>query len=189
MKNTLLLFPILILLAFSGCSVEQTSIKPARQLEKIELDIFAARGFLGGSDYEHYTLKDGLLWRECGSIPVKKGVSSTGVQLKTLQVRQKRLESLKPAEQAPIIDALNLAKLELDSVAVKSLPTPESVKSMSDGGLFELKSTKFELATTVDAVGDGKTSQTAKLRALFEKVRNVGPVICDAQTFFGIGRR
>jgi len=176
-------------LTLSGCFVEQTPKPPPKEVVKVELDIFAARGFLGGSDYEHYTLKDGLLWRECGSLPLKKGVTESGAATKTLQVRQKRLESLTAADQAPIIEALGVVKLDLDKAAIKALPPPQSVKSMSDGGLFELKSGALELATTVDAVGDEKTKEAGKLRKLFERVRAVGPVICEAQTFFGIGRK
>ena len=94
-KYILNLSILFVSVSLTGCFVEQPSKTPPKQLAKVDLDIFAARGFLGGSDYEHYTLKDGLLWRECGSLPLKKGATGSGVSTKTLQVRQKRLESLK----------------------------------------------------------------------------------------------
>jgi hypothetical protein len=181
--------PTLSLLVLSGCYLEPAAVSPKKELMKIELDIFAARGFLGGSDYEHYTLKDGLLWRECGSIPLKKNATETGTVPKTLQVRQKRLESLKGEDQAPIIEALMNLKNESSKEVLKQFPPPQSVKSMSDGGMFELKSGNLQFITTVDAVGDAKPKPLDKVQKLFETVRGVGPVICEAQTFFGMGRK
>ena len=39
----------------------------------LEVNLFAARHFSGGSDYERYDLAKDMLWRECGNIapPVK----------------------------------------------------------------------------------------------------------------------
>lgn len=184
-RSILLLSPFFLV----GCFLQQPTNMAPEKLVEVELDIFAARGFLGGSDYEHYTLKDGLLWRECGSIPRKMIGSSNNLSEKTLEVRQKRLESLTAIEQAPIVRALNEVKEGISKVGIKSLPSPQSVKSMRDGGLFELKSGRLELATTIDIVEDGKTREAKKLRTLFETLRGVGPLICESQTFFGIGRR
>ena len=165
---------------------------PKVAIEKADLDLFAAKRFLGVTEYEHYTLKDGLLWRECGTINLKKNSASTASKGRpsNLQIRQKRLESLKGEEQRPLIQALNALATETSSQELKKLPPAESLRSMNEGGLFELRSSSkdIELITAVDAVSEPKNRALELIKSAFAKVRRVGPVICDAETFFGVGR-
>jgi len=178
-------------LTLSSCSLSPKPIaKSDGEIKSFSLDLFAARGFLGGSDYEHYTIKDGLMWRECGSVVGKKIVEAEN-RSSSLNIRQKRLESLTADEQAPIILALKSVVEEYQ--ADNKLPKPESVRSIRDGGLFELTASgaggNLEMATSVDALSEPKKKVLDRTKELFKTIRSVGPLICDSQTFFGVGRR
>jgi hypothetical protein len=194
MRNGLILLTVFFLLAlFSGCSLQTSRpVDLPKTLTKMDLDLFAARGFLGGSDYEHYVLKDGLLWRECGSVTPKAELDNLSDARKRslLQVRQKRLESLTPETQYPIVLAARALHEELK--AGEKLPGPESVRSIRDGGVLELRikgeTGEVNILTNVNAVSEPKTKTLEQLKKLFSATRGVGPLICDAQTFFGVGR-
>ncbi len=179
-----------------GCGlISQPGPAPSsHSIEKVELDLFAARGFLGGSDYEHYTMKDGILWRECGALaPKSAGGSTESGKNAKLRVQQKRLESLTGEMQHPVIEALQALKKEATAEELSELPKPESVRGIRDGGVMELQvdqgGKKLVVLTNMNALSEPKTKLLQATRALFEKVRGRGPLICDAQTFFGIGRK
>lgn len=190
-KKIQTIFILVIVLFFIGCSSKAPQKPIPKELTKIHLDLFAARGFLGGSDYEHYTMNDGILWRECGALTPKKGEEN--VRNYPLKVQQKRLESLTPEAQYPLIEAIRALKQKASSQDISRLEKPQSVRSIKDGGLFDLQisegSSSLSIITNVDAVSDPKSPVAESLKSLFEKVRGVGPVMCNWQTFFGIVRK
>jgi hypothetical protein len=73
-----------------------------------------------------------------------------------------------------------------------TLPPPGSFFSLGDPGLFEVRITlgaqQRSIVTSVDAVSDQNNPTLGKTHQLFAALRGVGPLICDAQTFFGIAR-
>ncbi len=173
----------------------------------LKVDIFAARGFLDGSDYERYVLKGGALWRECGGVLQKDARatrSQAGATGKTknaavfredpnLSAVENRVESLNQ-EQLDGLTAYARDILDISEKQRLSLPLPGSVFSLTQPGVFELgvsmgqKSTR--VVTSVDAVADREARIVAAERAhrLFRALRSIGPVICKSRTFFGVGR-
>lgn len=198
------LLSALLLGAASGCSSISSGHAPDvtnASGQAVTLDLFSARGFLGGSDYERYYLSDGLLWRECGSVSRgKKGVAREARKklpgdsvLKDdpqLSLQERRVERLS-ADQAA---ALSKEVQELLSEAEQgpSYPPPGSVFSLSDPGIFELLvrmgSSQQRVLTSVDAVADRSLPALASAHAVFEQLRGIGPEMCGARTFYGIAR-
>ncbi len=168
----------------------------------LSIDLFSARGFLGGSEYERYYLSGAILWRECGSIASgakpaagqKKlegdEVLSTDPQLK---IEQRRVERLSAA-QAKEIRARALEVLALVNPETKrEEPPPGSVFSLSAPGLFEMLvqvgTKKERVISSVDAVAEKRTATLEKAHELFSTLRGVGPTICGSTTFYGIDRK
>ena len=166
----------------------------------LAVDVFSARGFLGGSEYERYVIKDNFLWRECGSISQAKASASSeeleGDELlgedPSLKVNQRRVEKLSP-EQMTRLKQLAARLLKAKEKTEKRSPLPGGYFSLSDPGLFELgvKLGKADarIVTSVDAVADKNSPELAETYELFASLRGVGPTICNARTFFGIGRK
>lgn len=180
--------------ALSGCFGSQPTPPQVHELAKADIDLFAARGFLGGSDYEHYTLKDAMLWRECGSLAPKPGSSTPdAVKNGPLKVQQKRLEALTADTQYPVIEALHALQTEATAEALAELPKPESVRSIRDGGVFEVQAElggkHLSILTNMNTFDEPKTKLLQATKLFFERIRGRGPLICNAQTFFGVGRK
>lgn len=201
MRNarSFLLIPFLCFLP--GCSLLAPSEPGGTSIVPVSLDIFAARGFLGGSDYERYVMKNGVLWRECGSVLPKskpgddsksgaaKGAGDVALPRDpSLSIQQRRVEVLKPEDQGLVLGALRT----LLETPKGELPGPESVFSLADGGIFEVKvemdGKSLRAVTNVDAVSDSKTDFSAFLAKVFTAVRTIGPTICRSETFFGVGK-
>lgn len=197
---------ILFLAAFAAAACSGTSqhsvpgeaVFAKRQLQ---IDIFLARGFLGGSEYERYAAKDGFLWRECGQLaeapsPRSKHSSLEGDELLPpdpgLVVKERRVEKLSKA-QARFIASRALDFVEAEKNSQKDLPLPGSVYSLSQPGLVELvvftDGQEHRVVTSVDAVVEGETKELEGSLKLSEAIRGVGPEMCDAKTFYGIARR
>lgn len=167
---------------------------------ELALDLFAARGFLGGSDYERYHISGDVLWRECGKVQPNKRAASQKSPTEgdsifredpQLEITQRRIEHLS-AEQ---LGALKLKSQELlTSIAATSpaTPPPGSVFSLAAPGLLELSVTlgknKERVVTSVDAVSEQETESLSGVYRLFAALRGIGPEICSARTFFGIGK-
>lgn len=187
----------------SACGVTSGSRGPADSgSAELEIDLFSAKGFLGGSEYERYHVKDNVVWRECGQVDTSKRHSAPPLEgdevLRSdpnLVVRERRVERLDPGWENELLEraARFIADMEASQ---RKPPLPGSVFSLTEPGMFELAvalhGKKQRLITSVDALSDDETmSDSIALRAahrLFEALRGVGPVICEAETFFGIGR-
>lgn len=166
----------------------------------LSIDVFSARGFLGGSEYERYYLKDDLLWRECGSIS-KKAPTQTPQALRgdtvfksdpNLTIEQRRIERVSGEKEKELkLTAARLVKdLKEDS---QSIPPPGPFFSLTEPGVFEIQISLGEdqtrIITSVDAVADKDSDTLSRTHELFATVRGVGPTICESPTFFGIARQ
>ena len=174
---------------------------------ELKVDLFSARGFLGGSEYERYYLSGKVLWRECGSISpsAKQAGAKSGIQKSSLEgdevlskdpqltIQERRVERL----SADQVQAVRRGAFEVLTAAGKSAerhePPPGSVFSLGSPGLFEMLVTigekKERVISSVDAVADKKSSTLEKAHELFSMLRGVGPEMCGARTFYGIERR
>jgi hypothetical protein len=101
------------------------------------------------------------------------------------------VEKISAEEEA----SLKMLASVLDDVLAKGAkrpPLPGSYYSLAEPGLLELQvlldEDKLRLVTSVDAIADGDSAVEKSARALLERLRGIGPVICKAETFFGIGR-
>lgn len=195
-----LLLSGLVVTASSGCAssmIESGTPVVTSTGEPVTLDIFSARGFLGGSDYERYYLEDGVLWRECGNItrgepkgdkrPALDG-DSVFKSKPNLNLLERRVERLSKSQAAK----LNIIAEQLLADEEGKIPAPGSAFSLSEPGIFELSisagSKKKRIVTSVDAVADKSSSYLSAANSLFANLRSAGPVMCSAKTFFGIGR-
>lgn len=188
----------------AGCSGGLRSAGPGEELfarRNLEIDIFLARGFLGGSEYERYFAKDGFLWRECGGLAEAPSPRSKSAELEGddvlepdpgLLVKERRVERLSKS-QASFLAEQALSFVDAARRSQHSLPLPGSVYSLSQPGLLELSVTidgdMQRVVTSVDAVAEGETLELENALTLAEAVRGVGPMICEAKTFYGIARR
>ena len=191
-----------LLFAFSsGCAALQPSRPPAGVPKgELALDLFAARGFLGGSDYERYHITGDVLWRECGKVLANKQPAGEKKPAEgdtifredpQLEIVQRRIEHLSPEQ----LGTLKLKAQELlTSIAATSpqTPPPESVFSLAASGLLELNvglgTSRGRVVTSVDAVSEQESESLSGVHRLFATLRGIGPEICTARTFFGIGR-
>ena len=187
-----------------ACSSGSRSSAPGEAIfarKNLEIDVFLARGFLGGSEYERYFAKDGFLWRECGRLtetpsPRTKRASLEGDDVLLpdpgLEVKERRVERLSRS-QAKFLAGYALDFVDSARESQKELPLPGSVYSLSQPGLLELvvslEGADHRVVTSVDAVAEGESLELEGSRKLSEAIRGVGPVMCDAKTFYGIARR
>ncbi len=198
----------------SGCvkpgAVELSEADRALLDQSIEIDLFSARGFLGGSDYERYHLKDDVVWRECGQVAKVRRERKSRERIEgdevfsedqSLVLEQRRAELLSAPEQVEIRRATR-GLLNLTSSDKPSLPQPGSVTSLAGPGLLELNVSLEEspsvpgetkpkrmFVTSVDAVADHESEVLQSMHALVAAIRGVGPVICESPTFFSIPRK
>lgn len=187
--------------------VQQTGLENTNG--EISLDLFAARGFLGGSDYERLVLngnsKQGyMLWKECGNVSSGKSKSSAteaaaagSNQDPQLKLIERKVEKLSAEQFENIsIQATRLAQLyaeqkkEAAEGGGTKLPAPGSVFSLASAGVMELSlklgNSKTHIITSVDAVSDKQTPLLALSHELFSKLRNTGAKVCGPGTFYGI---
>jgi hypothetical protein len=205
MTLRLMITPILILLTVSltNCSTQkkkEVSLSAELRAAPLQIDIFSGRGFLGGSDYERYYLSDDLLWRECGNVTTAPKGNMPPKPLEgdtvfpadpSLSILERRVDKISSEQQLKLkVKAAELFKIKVLS-DVKE-PLPGSVFSLSEPGTLEINivfgSSKLNLLTSVDAVADKETPVLEKTNKLFSALRGIGPVICKAETFFGIAR-
>lgn len=194
---------------FSGCaslSKVRSRIMPQHWREQkssaqpLAIDIFVARNFLGGPDYERYQLRGNTLWSECGSIDVRS--KKTGMTAKELPSRDVFPYDpnlvIKEKGQDDITNAKSIALKKEAAVLIQVLdearermPSPGTLASLSDSGIFQLSfefaGEKKKLITSVDAVADGDSPVLKQVKKLFTALRPVGVKICGEKTFFGIG--
>lgn len=194
---------ILLLLVLTSCAgktifLDDKDANDPLLKQSLELDIFSARGFLGGSEYERYYLTENILWRECGNITaseraVKKRTAGGNTVLARdpeLNIQERQVAKLSNKESL----ALRRRALELMNSlsSKKSMPAPGSPFSLGDPGVFELALTlgesKRRMITSVDAISNEESDVLKYAHELFAGVRGVGPEICGAKTFYGIGR-
>lgn len=187
---------------FSACAPMSALEEPETidaQSGDLKIDLFSARGFLGGSEYERYYLTGNILWRECGSISAAgatKKVKLEGDQVLSrdpqLSIQERRVEKLsRDAVRAVRVHAAKV--LEARKAKKIDEPPPGSVFSLKDPGLFEMLvqvgGAQDRIISSVDAVADKRTDTLDKANELFAILRGVGPEICGSKTFYGIGRQ
>lgn len=202
--DALIIGVVIFITAFSGCSSSDkspplSSEHAALLSEAVTIDIFSARGFLGGSDYERYYIDSDVVWRECGHIPDEARPPQKNVHLEgdkyfspmnELVIEQRRVEQLATPQgvalRKRVENVLTLLKTS------NKTPAPGSVKSLAGPGVFEMKiryrGNKQIVLSSVDALSDEGSPLLKETKQLFSLVRGIGPVICEQATFFGIGR-
>jgi len=201
---------LIIYFSFSGCaslSKFGSRIRPQHGREQkssaqpLAIDIFVARTFLGGPDFERYHLRGGTLWSECGSIDLRS--KKTGMNAKELPsrevfpydpnlvIKEKRQGDITQAESMTLKKEAEVLIQVLDE-ASERLPSPGTIASLSDSGIFELSfeiaGKKKKLITSVDDVADGNSPGLKQVKKLFTAVRPAGVKICREKTFFGMGQ-
>lgn len=197
------LLGLLVLAVSAACSSHKADSKTSAAIESgsLQIDVFSARGFLGGSDYERYFLTDDLLWRECGHVTSSKPKTRPSKPLEgdqvfasdpSLEIQQRRLESVESKLRKELKTKASQLINALEASDTRA-PLPGSFFSLSDPGLIEMHVVLGEkeqrLITSVDAVAERESYALERAHDLFACLRGIGPVICDAQTFFGIGRK
>ncbi len=205
-----LLGSVLLVFALGACSSANRGISISTKdlnaeqrkalQQELSIDVFTARGFLGGSEYERYYLGDSILWRECGNISSKRSSETPADSLEgdqflkedqNLKIRERRVEQMpERAEQNLKLMALKL--IDREERDDSQTPPPGPFYSLADPGMIEIKiglgSKHRILITSVDAVADKANAPLADMHTLFSVIRGVGPTICDSKTFFGISR-
>lgn len=173
-------------------SVTVTPEDESRLAIPFDVDIFAVRGFLGGSQFERLVLSGDTLWRECGDVSPSLALPSTsGKAEPVLTAKNKRFEVISTNDSV-VLRRLVERLLSRASNRKPSLPTPQSAFSIAESGVFEVKARlgdkEERLVTNVDSVADQKDALLKDIRELYSVLRGVGPIICETGIFFGIER-
>ncbi len=121
------------------------------------------------------------------STPASRGVAWLGDDS-----RRRKSSGISIGERQDNFMRADRALQVLPDKGTLDLPAPGAPRGLKEPGVFELT---FELdgerrniLTSVDAVSDGTEARSDAIRKLFARLRAVGPVICNARTFFGIER-
>ena len=182
MSNQLLrFFLLLILVLFNGCSATDHASEDeiSDELPSSKVEIFAARGQLGGTLYEKYVLSGDSLWRECGSLAKKPTVTINPLETQADLVDPKTLKKLRNS----------LAKVPASEKS-NPLPPPDSPFGIATAGAFEMTIAEGDnirkFTTSVDAVSGAKSPQLKFMNRMFILLRSVGQPICGGGTFFGM---
>ena len=191
---------LLVTLLISVLSACSPAVKPAvyQEGKPLSIEIFAGRGFLGGSSYERYYLANKVLWRECGSVTRDDNAKSSDLlpafeYHPNLKLTNTGKEVLSENELQKIAaTALDLFNSMSDKDRL-DLPEPESLFSLANAGVFEIRISydgkDKSFITSLDRINTGLLGNQKTARKLFTQVRGVGPVMCGSRTFFGIERR
>ncbi len=189
---------VFTLVFFTSCASSLETKSNYVSGNPLTIDIFAARGFLTGTNYERYYFDDNILWRECGDV-TKEDNQKSDVLLPAfafhpnLKLENTGKELLNAEEFRKISNtAVNLFDV-MSEENITNLPPPESLSSLSNAGVFEIRinynGKERAFTTSLDGINEGKLGVQRMTRTLFTLIRGVGPVICGSQTFFGIERR
>lgn len=202
-SHLLLVFVCCLLLLSAACSHSRRGVRVAgtEKTPSVVVDIFSAKTFLTGSDYERFSLIDGeMLWRECGTVETEKSPRTSFSNMDgdnifpydpTLQIEQRRVEALTSAQKEHFKN-ISAELLRLIEQNEKTVPPPGSIFSLREPGLFELavsaQGQSQRVVTSVDALSNQQSPLLNHTRELYSLLRGVGPVMCEAKTFYGIGR-
>ncbi|MDR2337572.1 MAG: hypothetical protein LBE20_02855 [Deltaproteobacteria bacterium] len=188
---------VVIVTGLSACSTFDSKSNFAAG-QQIAIDVFAGRGFLSGTSYERYYLDNNVLWRECGNVTREDNKKSPDMlpafaYHPNLKLTNTGKEILTDKEFDKIANVAVELFNDISTRDKEDLPEPESLFSLSNAGVFEIRITyngnDKSLVTSLDGINEGKLIRQKTARNLFTLIRGVGPVICSSQTFFGIERR
>ena len=188
---------VTFLISLAACS---PAVPPAVYQEGkiISIDIFAGRGFLGGSSYERYYLEHKVLWRECGSVTREDNAKSPDLlpafeYHPNLKLTNTGKEILTGAELQRIASTAIELFNSMSDKDKQDLPEPESLFSLANAGVFEVRISydgrEKSFTTSLDGINNGLLGNQKTARKLFTQIRGIGPVMCGSRTFFGIERR
>lgn len=198
-RNIKIIFVLVLLSCMSAsCSLNNRASFPDDT--SVELDVFMARGYVGGSEFERYHIDGDLLWRECGTIKRKKTASkgkknAPGDNIfpydPNLSLEDRTVESLQD-EQLDILFSHISETLEERKKSAEVGPPPGSIFSFSEPGLIEVRigvgDERASIITNVDATAESELPALKAVKGLVEYVRGVGAPMCNARTFFGLSR-
>ncbi|HQH26723.1 MAG TPA: hypothetical protein PLP17_04940 [Oligoflexia bacterium] len=190
--------------SFSACAkrrIDASSLTAELRSAPLEIDVFAARAFLGGSEYERYYLNHDILWRECGKLspaakkmprPANLAGDAVFPDDPSLTLVTRRVEKLS-ADQELQLKVAAAELLKTKAMSDEKEPLPGSAFSLSEPGTLEMSlvfgASKLRIVTSVDGVADKETPALSHVSDLLSFVRGIGPVICEAETFYGVPRK
>ena len=182
---------LLLTLLLSACSSSSKST-PSLTFSEIpkEIDLFAARGHMTGSSFERIHIKDGIMWKECGSVP-----KTSSRKLKAdskLLVEGELLHHLNQSEKNILAKNFEDTK-EAVSSASSGFNPPGSIHSLAKPGVFELRakdnSGTTHILTSLDEITNAETIKAKKARRFYQTLRSIGTLPCERETFFGIASK
>ena len=187
------------ILGILGCAEQGQIPTNAVSVDNPTVDIFAARGFLGGSSYERYFLKNGELFRECGDLKeepnpfpstIAPGIFATHT---SIYPKDGSKVSLNSEDLIKLQDAISATIRSLSNdTSLAKLDMPQSPFRLAQGGVFELKiannSKSYQIKTSLDQLTADNNKQLLSSLKLFTILRSFGLPMCNSQVFFGVGR-
>ncbi|MBL7662890.1 hypothetical protein JNK13_09090 [bacterium] len=174
---------IWILFIFTSCSPStdltsiQSEVNSAQDSAQTEIEVFMARGYMGGSNYEKLHLKNGILWAECGEIDRKKVETA-------------------PAEETIVkLTASNSAEAATQTAALwgfkdsfQTFPQAGSAFSFTGPGILEVKNltANSSFKTSVDSVANEDFKASKPLLRLINILRREAKLNCTSKSFYGL---
>lgn len=161
------------------------------------VELFLVRGFLGGTDYERFSLKGDGMWYECGEV---SDLPQTEIQPMTAdkylpqnaRLKASQREIAKLDDQRASAIAAQIKQLLAADFDGKLLP-PGSILGLAGAGLIELRIVSAEsvktITASVDEVSEGSGKELELLRTFIQYVRGSGGVLCGHETFYAIKRQ
>lgn len=183
---------IIVLLSFTGVA----SSSFAAENNNVVIELFLVRGFLGGTDYERFYLKDDAMWYECGEISDLPKLEFQPItadkylpQNARMEVSQRLVAKLNDQRLSEV--ASQVKQIQSIDFEGKLLP-PGSILGLSGAGLVELRIKSADTVKTVtasiDELSEGSGIELEQLRSFIQYVRGSGEVLCGHETFYAIKR-
>lgn len=177
-----LALPLLLfmLLPISGCSLlgfEDAEVEPPK-MEFLELTM--SRASLNATEFEHFRIKDNILFLECGKV--------------NRSLFRPEDEKISRFEKTQLYQARQIASDFVMSVKIDP-PTwkpPGRSNSLSDPGKLELSASSegesVKVSTSLDSISDPHNSAERELNKLVRAVRLLaGKKVCGNSEFYGLG--
>lgn len=178
-RTCLLMFPLLTL-TVSGCSLFGYDINEVEPPKMEFLELTMSRASLSSTEFEHFRIKDNLLYLECGKV--------------NRSVFKPEDERISRFEKTQLYKTRQIAS-DFVAQVIKDQPTwkpPGRSNSLSDPGKLEMsvssEGESVKVTTSLDSISDPHNYAERGLNRLVRAVRLLaGKKVCGNSEFYGLG--
>lgn len=198
MKLTTLTF-LLTFLFLSACAPMSQNENAPLAPEDLRIDIFLARGRMGGNDYERHVLVGSTLLQECGTLerPTEDEILNEDPLLGLhTKVKKKEMRAVDISSEERLALRKSAGMLLRARKQLTNLPPPGKILSLLTPGLVDVRlysqGHNDRLITSVDKLTeDARRGSGPTLKATYKivsQLRGLGKTLCGNEVFYGVGK-